>query len=548
MRWWGWGEDGHDHPVPPAAEAMLARLCGMGSERRDAVPIERVTLPEPRLAASARELLAEIVGAGNLRDDRLARVTHAVGKSYPDLIRIRSGDGAGAPDAVVYPAGHDEVAAVLAACSAEGVAVVPFGGGTSVVGGVEALRGTHEAVIAVDLARVEGLVATDATALTATVRAGTTGPALERMLCQHGLMLGHLPQSFEFSTVGGWIAARSAGQASTGYGRVDERLIGLRCATPAGTLVARPVPASAAGPDLRQLVLGSEGALGVVTEATLAVSRVPAIQRFEGYALGSFAEGVDVLRRLEQAGAAPDVCRLSDEPETAFGIAAIGAAWMRHAFRGYLGARGVRAPCLAIFGFDGSERSVRRRSRRVRALLRRAGAVPLGERPGRQWAKSRFTTPYLRDELVTRGMLVDTLETATTWDRLDRLRGAVEAALRESLGARGTPPYVMCHVSHLYGSGASLYFTYFARQDAGAELEQWRAAKAAASAAIVAGGGTITHHHGIGVDHAPWLAAEAGELWVEVLRAAKRRLDPAGIMNPGKLIAVEAPEAGSAPG
>ncbi len=534
MRWWGWGEEGHDRPVPSAAASLLRREVGMGGARRPPVPRERVRLPEQALGLEARRRLEKVVGADYVRDDRLTRVTHAAGKSYPDLVRLRAGDGSGAPDAVVYPATHEEVAELLAVCAADGAAVVPFGGGTSVVGGVEALRGKYAAAVTIDLARAHRLLAADSRALTATLQAGMSGPALERGLAERGLTLGHLPQSFEFSTVGGWIATRSAGQASTGYGRIDEAVLGLRCAAPAGEVRARPVPATAAGPDPRQLLLGSEGTLGVVTEATLRVAPRPAVRVFEGYSFPSFTAGVEVLRRLAQAGAAPDVCRLSDEDETAFGAAMITSAIQRWAAAGYLAARGRRRGCLAIFGFEGPQRRVRLRRLRARRLL--TGAVALGTGPGDAWARSRFTTPYLRDELLTRRVLVDTLETATTWDNVPALYRAVGGALRDALAARGTPAYVGCHVSHLYPSGCSLYYTYFARQQPGAELEQWEAAKAAASAAVVAYGGTISHHHGVGRDHAPWLASEAGALWPEVLRAAKSALDPPGIMNPGKLI------------
>lgn len=536
MRWWGWGEPGHDRPLPAAAESMLRIVVGMGEERRPPVALEAVALPGRSLTAGARRRLEAVVGADHVREDRLARVTHARGKSYPDLLRLRSGDASTAPDAVAYPGSAEEVAGLLAACSDEGLAVVPFGGGTSVVGGVEALRGPHDGVVSVDLARLARLCRADPKALTSTVEAGMLGPALERELGARGLTLGHFPQSFEFSTVGGWVAARSAGQASTGYGRVDELVLGLRCATPAGELSALAVPATAAGPDPRQLLMGSEGTLGIVTEVTLQVRPTPALRVFEGYALQSFAAGVEALRRLEQSGAAPDVARLSDEDETDFGIATIGDRRQRAIARAYLRARRLPRPCLAVFGFEGGEAAVRARRLRARLLLRGSDAVALGRGAGRSWERSRFHTPYLRDELLSRGLLVDTLETAATWDRVPALHAAVGDALRGALGGRGTPAYVMCHVSHLYPSGASLYFTFFARQEHGAELEQWRAAKAAASDAIRAGGGTITHHHGVGTDHAPWLSGEAGELWIEALRAAKRRLDPRGIMNPGKLI------------
>jgi alkyldihydroxyacetonephosphate synthase len=538
MRWWGWGEDGHDAPLPATARSLLeGELGALPTGRRDPVALSDVRLPEPALPAGVRERLAGAVGAEHVRDDRLARVTHAAGRGYPDLVRLRAGDASPAPDAVVEPADAQEIAAVLRVCEEAGVAVVPFGGGTSVVGGVEPWRGRFAAVLALDLARLDRVVAVDPVSLTATVQAGMTGPALEAALEQRGLTLGHFPQSFEFSTVGGWVATRSAGQASTGYGRADALVLGLRAVTPRGEIVVDAVPASAAGPSLRELLVGSEGTLGVIAEVTLRVRSRPAARRYEAFSLPGLDAGVDAFRALAQAGAAPDVARLSDPVETRVSLALSGGGAATRALSGYLRARGHGDGCLAIAGWEGaSERAVRARRSESARLLRAHGALALGTPVGRAWEHGRFQAPYLRDELLAHGVMVETLETATTWSRLRALHDAVAAALDGALRGRGTPPVVMSHVSHVYRAGASLYFTFVARQESGAELAQWHAAKAAASDAIRAHGGTITHHHAVGRDHAPWLAGEVGELGVELLRAAKATLDPEGIMNPGKLV------------
>src|SRR5215213_6700495 len=488
---------------------LAAELGPLPAGHRDPVALDDVRLSAAALPSSAREQLASAVGAEHVRDDRLARVTHAAGRGYHDLVRLRAGDADGAPDAVVYPGSADEVAAVLRACAQQQVAVVPFGGGTSVVGGVEPYRGRFPAVVALDLARLDRLVAVDPVSLTATVQAGMTGPALEETLAEHELTLGHFPQSFEFSTVGGWVATRSSGQASTGYGRIDALVVALRVVTPTGEIATRAVPASAAGPSLRELLVGSEGTLGVIVEATLRVRARPSVRRYEGFSLPRFEAGVDAFRALIQAGVAPDVMRLSDERETRVSLAmSDGDGLTTRALKGYLRARGHGDGCLVIAGWAGTEEAELRRRRAAAArLLRAHGAVVLG-----------------------------TLEMATTWDRLLELHDGVAAAIDGALRGRGTPPVVMSHVSHVYRTGASLYFTFVARQEAGGELEQWHAAKVAASDAILAHGGTITHHHAIGRDHAPWLPSEVGELGVELLRAAKATLDPAGIMNPGKLL------------
>jgi alkyldihydroxyacetonephosphate synthase len=538
VRWWGWGEDGHVVAMPEAATALLREEIGAAPPPppRRHVALEEVRLPAPRLPAAAREGLSAAVGADRVRDDREARVAHAAGRSYPDLVRLRVGDGSSAPDAVVTPESVDQVRAVLAACAEGGVAVVPFGGGTSVVGGVEPVSDGFAGAVSIDLGSLDRVVSIDRTSLTATFEAGLNGPRIEGALGAEGLTLGHFPQSFEYSTVGGWIATRSAGVASTGYGRIDELVEGLRLVAPAGEVDARALPASAAGPDLRELLVGSEGVLGVICQATLRVRRAPSERRYEGWWFGSFAEGREAFRVMEQADASPDVARLSDEDETRFSLvfASPGGAVERLG-RAYLRARGRESGCLAIVGFEGTAEDVERRRVRTGSLLRAGGGIALGRRPGELWVRSRYTGPYLRDELLDRAILVDTLETAGSWTNLDSLYRATADALRSALSERGTRPFVMCHVSHLYRSGASLYFTFIARQQDDA-LAQWRAAKAAASEAIVAAGGTITHHHAVGRDHARWMRAEVGEMGLELIRAAKERLDPAGIMNPGKLL------------
>jgi len=534
MRWWGWGDDAHAFALPEAALHLLRSELGIQpGEGRGPVALEDVRMPAAALPAAARQALTGAVGEEHVRDDRLSRVRHAAGRSYPDLVRLRAGEAEAAPDAVVEPGSAAAVAAVLEVCSEHGVAVVPFGGGTSVVGGVEPIRDGFGSVVSLDLRRLDRLLELDATSLLARLEPGLLGPAAEGELARQGLTLGHFPQSFEFSTVGGWVATRSAGQASTGYGRIDELVEGTVLCTPAGVVGAKARPASAAGPALRELIVGSEGVLGVICEATVRVRPAPEERRYEGWSFQSFEEGVEALRVMEQAGASPDVARLADEEETrlSLAMASTGSAGER-AGRAYLRLRGHEGGCLAIAGWEGDPDDVARRRLRGAALLRAGGGLALGSRPGRAWERSRYAAPYLRDELLGHGVLVETLETACSWSRLHDLHAAVRAALRKALGS----PIVMCHVSHLYPSGASLYFTFLARSRDGAELEQWRAAKAAATDAIVAGGGTITHHHAVGRDHAPWMAAEVGELGVELLRAAKERLDPAGIMNPGKLL------------
>jgi alkyldihydroxyacetonephosphate synthase len=504
--------------------ALLRQAFAIESETGASPAAVVLDVGPSALGDAAREALAGTVGAEQVVVDDAARAAHANGMSYLDLVR-RSAAPPAAPDAVVLPGTHDEVAAVLRACAAHGVAVVPFGGGTSVVGGVTPARGGFGAVVALDLRRLDRLVDVDELSWTATLEAGVTGPRAEELLGARGFTLGHVPQSFERATIGGYAATRSAGQLSTGWGRFDALVERVRVATPAGDLDLGRAPGTAAGPDLRQLVLGSEGAFGVVTSVTVRVRPVPEVRRHEGWRVADLAIGVDVLRTLAQRGPKPDLARLSDEVETAMGVATGG------------GGTDAAGGCLVLVGWEGFADDVAHRAAGAAAVLRAAGATPLGEQAAESWRHGRFRAPRLRDELLGAGMLIETLETATSWTDLMALHARVGEVLREALD--GASPLVACHVSHLYAAGASLYFTVLARRDGDDPVAQWSRAKAAVMDALTTSGATLTHHHAVGTDHAPWLAAEDGELGVEILRAVKRRLDPTGILNPGKLLPAE---------
>jgi alkyldihydroxyacetonephosphate synthase len=546
MRWWGWGDEERAPALSTHTLELLRETVGVSEAPRPPVALEAVRLPQTRLDEDARAALAAILGAGGLRDDRLERVVHAAGKGYVDLVRMRAGTPAGAPDAVALPETHEQLRAVLELCVSRSLAVVPFGGGTSVVGGVEPAAGRHGAAIALDTRRMAQILELDRESRIVTVGAGMCGPELERELAAEGLTLGHWPQSYEYVTLGGCAASRSAGQASSGYGNIAKMVLGLRMAAPAGDIALAPMPASAAGPGMRELIVGSEGTLGVIEEVSLRVRRAPAQRRYEGVMFESFAAGAQALRAMAQEHAMPEVARLSDAAETRMSIALADGSGVKGALgRAYLTARGrgdrsktgqQTERCIAILGFEGSAKEVRSRRGLALGLARHNGGVALGGSPGRAWLAGRFQAPYLRDDLLSHGVMVETLETATRWSNVERLHDAVAGAIERALAAEGTPGIVMCHVSHLYETGASLYYTLIARQRTGREIEQWRTVKRAASEAIVAHGGTITHHHAVGRDHAPWLRSEIGEQGVSALGALKAELDPTGIMNPGKLL------------
>lgn len=524
MRWNGWGDPSNAKDLPRAVRALLPLL--LGRIRRPATPIAlaEVQIADSALSAEDSAALVASVGGVNVDTTDESRIRHAGGRSTPDLLQRRAAVQR-VPDAVVRPGSHAEVGAVLSVAAERGIAVIPFGGGTSVVGALDPERGAHHAVISLDLRRLSGLIRFDEISGEATLAAGTTGPEAEALLAAHGRELGHYPQSFRYATIGGFAAARSSGQNSAGHGRFETMVTGIRVATPTGDLELGRSPGSAAGPDLIRLFLGSEGIFGVITEVSVRVHPVPDERVLESWSFPDFAAGAEGLRQVTQHGGGATVIRLSDEAETAVSLAQVGRI-------GKALAKGTSVVTV----FEGDDIAERRA--RVAALLHAAGGTSAGEGASEEWLAGRFDGPYLRDSLLDAGVLCETLETATTWSNLTALRSAVTDALRDGFAAAGLKSYVMCHVSHVYPTGASLYFTVLAglRTDS---LDVWAAVKSSVNDAIIATGGTISHHHAVGRDHAPWLAEEIGDTGVRILSAIKRELDPLGILNPGAVISAE---------
>ncbi|MEE8346102.1 MAG: FAD-binding oxidoreductase [Dehalococcoidia bacterium] len=539
-KWWGWGEEGREYhlPDPQRFWRYLRARLGPVEARSRIESLESVHVSPSRLPAATLSSLTGIVGREALSTEGVERAVYSMGKGYKDLVRIRRGQVPNLTDAVARPQNEEQVMALVELASREGIAVIPFGGGTSVVGGVEPAG--QGPALTLDLSALAGGVRIDSQSATATVAAGVMGPDLERHLNAAGFTLGHFPQSFEYSTVGGWIATRSAGQKSTLYGKIEGRVQALRLAYPGGILATPAVPAAAAGPDLVQLVAGSEGTLGVITQATLRLSPLPQHQDYRGYLFPGFTDGVAAARELVQAGLKPAVLRLSDEAETESALAMRPppqgvAAVVERAGRWYLSRGGLRleTACLMILGFEGKESAVREQLAAARHILKRHDARSLGAGPGRAWERSRYDAPYLRDLLLDNGVMVDTLETATTWDRYLSLYAAVREAIRGALGERGV---VMAHLSHCYSDGGSIYFTFLGAQERDGEIEQWERVKYAATEAIARQGGALSHHHGIGSDHRAWMESYLGSAGVGWLADIKMALDPGGVMNPGKLI------------
>jgi alkyldihydroxyacetonephosphate synthase len=548
LRWWGWGTLDQTYSLEgrtnfwPSLKSWLQLPQDLQAQAP--VDLEDVDLRPCRLDDPVLAYLERLVGTDAMRTDKRARVEHAFGKAYRDLVRARTGVFPNPPDAVVYPGDEGQVAALLTWAADRDIAVVPFGGGSTVLGAVEPEPGDRRS-ITMDTARLDRLVSIDPVSRTARIQAGATGPEVEAQLGERGFTLGHFPQSFEFSTLGGWIATRAAGQTSTGYGKIEHMTQAVRLVTPVGIVETTDTPASATGPSLLQVLVGSEGAYGVVTEATMRIHPCPEVQDYRGYLFSTFENGVSTMRALMQSDLCPTIARLSDQEETtAFSVLAHEHQGLRvlvdQALKAYLAQRGhslADGSCLMVLGFDGRKERVKDLWKQAGLICRSHGGQGLGRAAGQSWKRDRFATPYLRDTLLGVGVMVDTLETATSWSRLLDLYEAINSSLNVAIRETGGGPgYVMTHVSHMYEWGASLYTTFLGRQVPGQEVEQWWAIKQAVTEAILAAGGTLSHHHGIGRDHVLWLEQEIGRVGVRALKSLKDVLDPAGIMNPGVLL------------
>jgi alkyldihydroxyacetonephosphate synthase len=525
----GWGFEDTTYPPSPALLAWLETNVGPAGP---AVP----PLPRPPVA----EAPAPLPDLGcEMSDDSQDRLAHARGQGLPDILRLRSGRSPALPDAVLRPTDADQVERILQRCAVEHVRAIPWGGGTSVTGGVNVVPGDSP-IVTLDLSRMTGLEELDPISGLATFGPGTAGPAVEAALAAHGMTLGHFPQSWELATVGGWVATRSSGQESLGYGRIEDMVAGLEIVAPAARWTIPALPASAAGPDTRHLILGSEGRLGVITRAVLRVRQKPESTVVEAALTPDLERGLETARTLVQTGVPLTMLRLSDAPETEVAMAVgLGASSTAGIVRRYLRLRGIgEHACLLLLGATGSRKEVTRALSRARAVVRSHRGVPLGRRPGRHWQADRFRHPYLREELLDRGWATDTLETAVPWAAATKTRDAVRRALAGSLEGEDARVAVLCHVSHPYTDGASLYFTFFFACSGSHEatIRRWARAKRAATAALVTAGATLSHHHGIGQWHAPWFEHEVRPHGRAMLAAAARICDPAGILNPHVLL------------
>jgi len=549
MKWWGWGR--HDvsfthEDKPELAPFILGELSLDVTRDGHAPPIafEDLELPEPMLPNALRSALEQAVGADHVSTDALDRVVHARGKSIRDLVLQRRGHIPRPPDAVIRPAGEEQVTAVLRAALDADAVLIAFGGGSSISGSLEPPEHETRPVLSLDLGRLDRVLGVDAPSQLARVQAGVFGPDLERQLNAQGWTFGHYPDSFTHSTLGGWIATRSSGMQSDRYGDIADLTRGLRVVTPAGLLEVRPVPSTSTGPSVREMVLGSEGRLGVITEATVHVRRLPAQRKILGYLFPSWSAGLEAMRDIAASEAAPSVTRVSDAPETAFSFATRKQSTLldraqSRALQVFLRRKGWEpaAMCLAFIGYEGTADHVRSQRRLTERLVKLHGGLGIGSSPGELYDQKKFDTPYIRDFLLDRGSLADVSETAAPWSVLGTVYDAAVRAAHGAFDRLGVQGYVMCHLSHSYHSGACLYFTFvIVPSGTRDELDEYDEVKSAIQQAFVDSGATLSHHHAVGTEHAAWLEQDISSPGVGMLRALFEGTDPGGNLNPGKIV------------
>ncbi|MCL7944735.1 FAD-binding oxidoreductase [Marinobacter sp. ATCH36] len=527
-RWNGWGDDQFNVELPDSGRQFLEKRIGSATLLSD-------TSLEAACAQVPASRLPEHAAVVTIAEDR---VRHARGQSLADWLAMRSGDFGVFPDGVAYPESSQDVETLLRYAEEHGIVVIPYGGGTSVAGHINPVV-SDKPVLTVDMGRMNRLIDLDRESQIATFGSGTPGPLVESRLRALGYTLGHFPQSFELSTIGGWVASRSSGQQSLRYGRIEQLFAGGRIETLKGTLEIPTVPASSAGPDIREMILGSEGRIGLITEVKVRVTPLPAHESFHVVFFSSWDEARTACRKLVQNRTQLSMLRLSNGTETETQLALAGHPALIAMLESYLSLRGVKnGKCMMTFGITGSKRQCSNALKETRAICSEHDGIYTGKKLGDKWAAKRFTMPYLREALWRIGYAVDTLETATDWDNVDKILSLIEENLRNKLNNNNESVHVFTHLSHFYTQGCSIYTTYVFRvADSYDEtLARWRTMKDSTSAVIVNNGGTISHQHGVGKDHAPFLAVEKGELGMLAIRSLCQTFDPAGLLNPETLV------------
>ena len=548
MKWWGWGVEGVSFhwQDKPAFPAFLSRATGVDVTREPVPPksIDELDVPAPQISDEVRGRVTDAVGATHVTYDDLDRVVHTYGKSLRDLLRLRAGDLPRVPDAVVYPGSEDDVRALVDLAGEADLVLIPFGGGSNISGSLHPLPEETRTVLSVDLGRLDQVLEVDEDSGLARVQAGVLGPDLEEQLGRRGWTMGHFPDSFTHSTLGGWVATRSSGMQSDKYGDIAHITRGMRVVQPSGTLVVRPVPSTATGPSTREMVLGSEGRLGIITEVTVQVHRIPENRVIQAYLFPSWEAGLAAMQEISTSDAHPSVTRVSDANETEFSLStrkaskgfSVSSTVGTQLFK-FLERRGwdLSQACLSFIGFEGGRAHVAHEKSIVSAIVKAHGGVGLGKGPAVLYDQKKFDTPYIRDFFLDRGGAADVSETAAPWSKLLPLYNSVVENVRKTYADLGVTGWIMCHLSHSEHSGACLYFTFAFAHDGVDPIAQYDRVKEALQGTFIEAGGTLSHHHAVGTEHSRWLGDDISEQGVLMVQGVIDTVDPTHSLNPGKI-------------
>ncbi|GAA3629704.1 FAD-binding oxidoreductase [Microlunatus ginsengisoli] len=547
MKWWGWGVEGvaFHHEDKPDFAPFVQKVVDLDVNIPPvgAMDLAELSVPAARIPGDLVAELTEVVGADHVASDDLDRIVHTYGKSLRDLVRLRAKDIPRIPDVVVYPGDEAEVQQIVDKAVAADAVIIPFGGGSNIAGSLEAPPEETRPVISLDMGRMNKVLDIDEESGLARIQAGALGPDIEEQLGRRGWTLGHFPDSFTHSTLGGWIATRSSGMQSDKYGDIADITRGLHAVLPGKVLVLRPLPSTSTGPSVREMILGSEGRLGVITEATVNVHRIPTERLILGYLFPSWEAGIAAMQEISTSDAHPTVTRISDSYETAFSFATRKKSsgiskLVNETVMKVLQKRGWNLDdiCLSFIGYEGGRADVSRQKAMVKDVVGKHGGIVAGKGPGQLYDQKKFDTPYIRDFLLDRHAVGDVSETAAPWSKLIPLYNAVRAAANDAFDKIGVKGWIMCHMSHSYHSGACLYFTFAYKHGEDEVLAQYDIVKGAIQQAFVDNGGTLSHHHGVGVEHAPWMEQDISAAGVHFIDGLFSAVDPGQNFNPGKVV------------
>jgi alkyldihydroxyacetonephosphate synthase len=549
MKWWGWGVEGvsFHHENKPAFRPFVINAIDLDVNTAPAAPmsLDDLAIPAPLIGDQLLAELSDAVGAENAVQDDLDRIVHTYGKSARDLLRVRAGDIPRVPDVVVYPGNEAEVQLIVDRAVAADAVIIPYGGGSNISGSLHAPEDETRPLVSLDLGRLNQVIDIDEDSGLARIEAGAQGPDLEEQLAVRGWTLGHFPDSFTHSTLGGWVATRSSGMQSDKYGDISDIARGMRVVMPGKVLEIRPLPHTSTGPSVREMVLGSEGRLGVITEVTVQVHRIPEVRLILGYLFPSWEAGLAAMQEISTSDAHPSITRVSDAKETAFSFATRKksgrisiSSLISKGMMKVLQRRGWKLDevCLSFIGYEGGKAHVARQKTIVKDIVSRHGGIVVGKGPGELYDQKKFDTPYIRDFLLDRGAIGDVSETAAPWSKLLPLYTNVLAAAEKVNAHLGVAGWIMCHLSHSYHSGACLYFTFAFKHDGVDPLGQYEPLKNAIQQAFVDSGGTLSHHHAVGTEHAAWLEQDISAAGVHMIDGLFTAMDPGRNLNPGKII------------